>query len=128
MHGCVGRRPRWPAGRDPHHGPSRRALDNAPAEAVNSTLRVECVRWQRFATKAESRLKIAIWNTGFYNVRRRHSANDKRTDGVRRTHAGQRKTAEAGYARAEVGYYYPHYQGIDIPTGRRRSGPPKGAM
>jgi putative transposase len=52
------------------------ALDNAPAEAFNSTLKVEYVHRQRFRTRAEARLKIATWITGFYNVRRRHSAND----------------------------------------------------
>ncbi|MEU8804942.1 IS3 family transposase [Spirillospora sp. NPDC048819] len=52
------------------------ALDNAPAEAFNSTLKVEYVHRHRFATRAEARLKIATWITGFYNVRRRHSAND----------------------------------------------------
>jgi transposase InsO family protein len=52
------------------------ALDNAPAEAFNSTLKVEYVHRQHFRTRAEARLKIATWITGFYNVRRRHSAND----------------------------------------------------
>ncbi|WP_425461261.1 integrase core domain-containing protein [Kitasatospora atroaurantiaca] len=28
----------------------------------------------RFATRADARLKIATWITGFYNTRRRHSA------------------------------------------------------
>jgi putative transposase len=52
------------------------ALDNAPAEAFNSTLKVEYVHRQHFRTRAEARLKIATWITGFYNVRRRHSADD----------------------------------------------------
>jgi putative transposase len=52
------------------------ALDNAAAEALNSTLKVEHVYRQHFRTRAEARLKIATWIVDFYNVRRRHSAND----------------------------------------------------
>ncbi|GIH46159.1 Transposase InsO and inactivated derivatives [Microbispora rosea] len=52
------------------------ALDNAAAEAFNSTLKVEYVHRQRFQTRAEARLKIATWIVDFYNTRRRHSAND----------------------------------------------------
>ncbi|MGI5490456.1 IS3 family transposase [Microtetraspora malaysiensis] len=52
------------------------ALDNASAEAFNSTLKVEYVHRQRFRTRAEARVKIATWITDFYNTRRRHSAND----------------------------------------------------
>lgn len=52
------------------------ALDNAAAEALNSTLKVEHVYRQRFRTRAEARLKIATWIVDFYNLRRRHSAND----------------------------------------------------
>ncbi|WP_433351996.1 IS3 family transposase [Microtetraspora malaysiensis] len=51
------------------------ALDNAAAEAFNSTLKVEYVHRQRFRTRAEARVKIATWITDFYNARRRHSAN-----------------------------------------------------
>ncbi|MBF8194054.1 transposase [Nonomuraea sp. K274] len=50
--------------------------DNAAAEALNSTLKVEYVHRQRFRTRAEARLKIATWIVDFYNLRRRHSAND----------------------------------------------------
>ncbi len=49
------------------------ALDNSPAEAFNSTLKVEFVHRQRFRTRAEARLKIVTWITGFYNPARRHS-------------------------------------------------------
>ncbi|WP_067130272.1 integrase core domain-containing protein, partial [Microtetraspora malaysiensis] len=52
------------------------ALDNAAAEAFNSTLKVEYVYRQRFRTRAEARVKIATWINDFYNTRRRHSAND----------------------------------------------------
>ncbi|GAA5765138.1 IS3 family transposase ISRhosp1 [Streptosporangium roseum] len=52
------------------------ALDNAPAESFNATLKVELAHRYRFATRAEARLKIATWIAGFYNTRRRHSAVD----------------------------------------------------
>jgi len=50
------------------------ALDNAVAEALNSTLKVEYIHRQHFRTHAEARLKIATWIVEFYNERRRHSA------------------------------------------------------
>ncbi|WP_372412150.1 transposase [Streptomyces luteireticuli] len=52
------------------------ALDNAVAEATNSTLKVEYIHRQRFRTRAEARIKIATWITDWYNRRRRHSACD----------------------------------------------------
>jgi putative transposase len=52
------------------------ALDNAAAEAFNSTIKVEYIHRHRFRTRAEARLKIATWIVDFYNVRRRHSACD----------------------------------------------------
>jgi putative transposase len=52
------------------------ALDNAAAEAFNSTIKVEYIHRQRFRTRSEARLKIATWIVDFYNVRRRHSACD----------------------------------------------------
>ncbi|MEW9527389.1 integrase core domain-containing protein [Microbispora sp. NPDC049125] len=52
------------------------ALDNAAAEAFNSTLKVEYVHRQRFRSRAEARVKIATWITDLYNARRRHGAND----------------------------------------------------
>lgn len=50
------------------------ALDNAAAEAVNSTIKVERVHRRRYATRAEARADIGGWISGFYNTRRRHSA------------------------------------------------------
>jgi transposase InsO family protein len=50
------------------------ALDNAAAEAVNSTIKVELVHRRRFATRAAARAEIGAWISGFYNTRRRHSA------------------------------------------------------
>ncbi|MEU7862065.1 integrase core domain-containing protein [Nonomuraea sp. NPDC049141] len=46
------------------------ALDNAAAEAFNSTLKVEYVHRHRFRTRAEARLKIATWIADFYNIMR----------------------------------------------------------
>ncbi len=50
------------------------ALDNAAAEAFNSTIKVEHIHRQRFRTRAEARLQVATWIVEFYNARRRHSA------------------------------------------------------
>ena len=52
------------------------ALDNAAAEAFNSTIKVEYVHRHHFRTRAEARLKISTWIVDFYNARRRHSACD----------------------------------------------------
>jgi transposase InsO family protein len=52
------------------------ALDNAAAEAFNSTIKVEYIHRHRFRTRSEARLRIATWIVDFYNVRRRHSACD----------------------------------------------------
>lgn len=52
------------------------ALDNAAAEAFNSTLKVEFVHRHRFTTRAEARIKVATWIADFYNTSRRHTAND----------------------------------------------------
>lgn len=52
------------------------ALDNAAAEAFNSTIKVEYIHRHRFRTRAEARLKIATWIVDFYNTRRRHSTCD----------------------------------------------------
>jgi putative transposase len=52
------------------------ALDNAAAEAFNSTLKVEFAHRQTFKTRAEARIKISTWIADFYNSTRRHTAND----------------------------------------------------
>ncbi|MFI9235432.1 transposase [Streptomyces sp. NPDC053079] len=39
------------------------ALDNAVAEAMNSTIKEEYVHRQRFRSRAEARIKIATWIT-----------------------------------------------------------------
>jgi putative transposase len=52
------------------------ALDNAAAEAFNSTIKVEYIHRHRFTTRAAARLKISTWIVDFYNTRRRHSTCD----------------------------------------------------
>jgi hypothetical protein len=47
------------------------ALDNAAAEAFNSTIKVEYIHRHRFATCAEARIKISTWIVDFHNLRRR---------------------------------------------------------
>jgi transposase InsO family protein len=48
-------------------------FDNAVSEAFNSVLKDAYVHRHTFATRAEARLKIATWITGFYNTHRLHS-------------------------------------------------------
>ncbi|MFD7019034.1 integrase core domain-containing protein [Streptomyces sp. NPDC059928] len=78
---------------------------NAAAESFHSSIKVEYIYRQRFATRAEARLKIATWITNFLNTRRRHSGagglppveferviNQKRAEARSRTHAAWTKT------------------------------------
>jgi transposase InsO family protein len=51
-------------------------FDNAVSEAFNSVLKVEYVHRYAFATRAEARIRIATWITGFYNTPRLHSVCD----------------------------------------------------
>ena len=55
-------------------GPGGSALDSAVSESFNSVLKVEFVHRHTFATRAEARIRIATWISGFYDTRRRHSA------------------------------------------------------
>ncbi len=50
------------------------ALDNAVAEALNSTLKVERAHRRRYATREQARADLGAWISSFYNPRRRHSA------------------------------------------------------
>jgi putative transposase len=50
------------------------ALDNAGAEAFNSTLEFELLRQHHFATRAQARQAVAAW-IDEYNTVRRHSTN-----------------------------------------------------
>ena len=50
------------------------ALDNAAAEAVNSTIKVELVHRRQYATRAAARAEIGTWIAGFYSTHRRHTA------------------------------------------------------
>lgn len=50
------------------------ALDNAVAEAFNSTLEWELLSWRHFATREQARKAVAVW-IDEYNTTRRHSTN-----------------------------------------------------
>ena len=52
------------------------ALDNAAAEAVNSTIKVELVHRTRFTTRAQARPVVGAWISSFHNTRRPHTAYD----------------------------------------------------
>ncbi|MEU6783106.1 IS3 family transposase [Nonomuraea angiospora] len=78
------------------------ALDNAAAEAFNSTLKVEYVHRQRFRTRAEARLKIATWIADFYNTTRRHSANDGLPPVTFERHMIEKRTASSALLRTAV--------------------------
>jgi putative transposase len=71
------------------------ALDNAAAEAFNSTIKVEYIHRHRFATRAEARLKISTWIVDFYNTRRRHSACDGMSPTDYERHMAQARRAQA---------------------------------
>ena len=71
------------------------ALDNAAAEAFNSTIKVEYIHRQRFRTRAEARLKIATWIVDFYNARRRHSACDGMAPNEYERHIAEARRATA---------------------------------
>jgi transposase InsO family protein len=71
------------------------ALDNAAAEAFNSTIKVEYIHRHRFRTRAEARLKIATWIVDFYNSRRRHSACDGMSPIDYERFMAEARTAEA---------------------------------
>ncbi|NKZ03149.1 DDE-type integrase/transposase/recombinase [Actinomadura latina] len=78
------------------------ALDNAAAEAFNSTLKVEFVHRHRFATRAEARIKVATWIADFYNTSRRHSANDGLAPITFERQMAEARRASTAQLRAEV--------------------------
>ena len=78
------------------------ALDNAAAEAFNSTLKVEFVHRQHFRTRVEARIKIATWIADFYNTTRRHSANDGLAPIPFEHQIARARAASAAQVRAEV--------------------------
>jgi putative transposase len=78
------------------------ALDNAAAESVNSTLKVEFVHRHRFTTRGEARIKIATWIVDFYNTTRRHSANDGLAPIPFEHHMATARAASAAQVRTEV--------------------------
>ncbi|WP_143531967.1 integrase core domain-containing protein [Saccharothrix sp. ALI-22-I] len=78
------------------------ALDNAAAEAFNSTLKVEFVHRQHFRTRAEARIKISTWIADFYNTTRRHSANDGPVPIPFEHQMARARSASTAQVRAEV--------------------------
>jgi putative transposase len=78
------------------------ALDNAAAEACNSTLKVEFVHRHRFTTRAEARIKISTWITDFYNTTRRHTANDGLSPITFEHQMTEQRRASTAQLRAEV--------------------------
>ncbi|WP_431900342.1 integrase core domain-containing protein [Nonomuraea sp. bgisy101] len=81
---------------------ARRVLDNAAAEALNSTIKVEYVHRHRFRTRAEARLKIATWIADFYNTTRRHSANDGLAPITFERHMIEKRKASSALVRTAV--------------------------
>ena len=78
------------------------ALDNAAAEAFNSTLKVEFAHRQSFATRAEARIKISTWITDFYNTTRRHSANGGLASITFEHQMAEKRRASTAQLRTEV--------------------------
>jgi transposase InsO family protein len=78
------------------------ALDNAAAEAFNSTLKVEFVHRHHFTTRAEARIKISTWIADFYNTSRRHSANDGLAPITFECQVAEARRASTAQLRAEV--------------------------
>lgn len=78
------------------------ALDNAAAEAFNSTLKVEFVHRHRFTTRAEARIKVATWIADFYNTSRRHSASDGLAPTTFEHQMAEARRASTAQLRAEV--------------------------
>ncbi|WP_338071021.1 integrase core domain-containing protein [Actinomadura bangladeshensis] len=78
------------------------ALDNAAAEAFNSTLKVEFVHRHCFSTRAEARIKIATWIADFYNTSRRQSANDGLAPIAFERQMAEARKASTTQLRAEV--------------------------
>lgn len=78
------------------------ALDNAAAEAFNSTLKVEFAHRQHFTTRTEARIKISTWIADFYNTTRRHSANDGLAPITFEHHIAEARRTSTAQLRAEV--------------------------
>ena len=78
------------------------ALDNAAAEAFNSTLKVEFAHRQTFKTRAEARIKISTWIADFYNPTRRHTANDGLAPTTFEYQMAEKRRTPTAQLRAEV--------------------------
>lgn len=95
------------------------ALDNAAAEAFNSTVKVEYIHRHRFATRTEARLKISTWIVDFYNQRRRHSACDGMSPNDYEHFMAEARTDVAAQRNP------PRFRGIDsLPAQHRRRSEP----
>ncbi|MEV4359360.1 IS3 family transposase [Nonomuraea sp. NPDC049625] len=70
--------------------------------ALNSTLKVEYVHRHRFRTRVEARLKIATWIADFYNITRRHSANDGSSPVTFERHMIEKRKASSALLRTAV--------------------------
>jgi transposase InsO family protein len=70
--------------------------DNAPMESFNSTIKVECVYQNRFATRRQARQALVEY-IGYYNTERKHSTLDYQTPATFEQNwlAKQRKEASA---------------------------------
>jgi putative transposase len=78
------------------------ALDNAAAEAFNSTLKVEFAHQQTFMTRAEARIKISTWIADFYNTPSRHTTNDGLVPITFERQMAEKRRASTAQLRAEV--------------------------
>jgi transposase InsO family protein len=64
------------------------------------TLKVEFVRRHHFRTRTEARVKISTWIANFYNVKRKHSANDGLPPDTFERHMIEKKQASSALLRA----------------------------
>jgi transposase InsO family protein len=83
-------------------GRVRCALDNAAAEAFNSTLKIEFAHRQIFKTRAEARIKISTCIADFYNTSRRHTANDGLAPTTFERQMAEARRTSTAQLRAEV--------------------------
>ncbi|GAA2870621.1 hypothetical protein GCM10010517_30880 [Streptosporangium fragile] len=84
------------------------ALDNAAAEAVNNSLKVEYVHHHRFRTRAEVRLKVTTWIADFCNTNRRHSADNGLAPITFERYMIEKRTASLALPRTAVAWNRSH--------------------
>jgi len=78
------------------------ALDNAAAEAFNSTRKVEFAHRHTFTGRAEARIKISTWIADFYNATRRHTTNDGLAPFTFERQMAQKRRASTAQLRTKV--------------------------